>query len=206
MSLPLPTETDLLWVNIGSSGLVLPGWENIDRAPIPGAMLCDVRLGLPFRSRSARVVVASHVLEHLHPHTELPKALREIHRILTPGGTVRIAVPDLEVLLRCYMDGDWAPVADSQKELDRYVGVGFDQMPAALRLSAVAFGNASPNSAAYDGHHAVWDEAAMRWILERAGFIEIQRAAVGVSRDPELPKRYTDNWVAQSLIVEAAKA
>ncbi len=40
-------------------------------------------------------VYCSHALEHLHPQDAL-KALREFHRVLTPGGFVTIIVPDLE--------------------------------------------------------------------------------------------------------------
>lgn len=41
------------------------------------------------------IVFCCHALEHLYPH-EVPVALREFLRVLRPGGTVVIAVPDLE--------------------------------------------------------------------------------------------------------------
>src|SRR3990167_5749698 len=192
-------QNDGLWINLGSSNLILPGWENLDRTGNPGTRLCDVRLGLPFPTGSARVIVTSHVIEHLHPTTEVPSVLRECVRVLRPGGTIRIAVPDLEILLRCYTKKEWSPVEVSQSELQQYVGVSFTDMPACLKFSAVTFGNGNPNAASYDGHQAVWDFEGMKWTLERAGFSTVSQVVLGSSRDPDLPKRYTDNWAEQSL-------
>jgi predicted SAM-dependent methyltransferase len=53
---------------------------------------------------SCREVYASHVLEHLGYNGEIQRALQEIRRVLEPGGTVRISVPDLEVLCRLLLN------------------------------------------------------------------------------------------------------
>lgn len=53
---------------------------------------------------SCREVYASHVLEHLGYNGELQRSLAEIRRVLEPGGTVRISVPDLEILCRLFLD------------------------------------------------------------------------------------------------------
>jgi ubiquinone/menaquinone biosynthesis C-methylase UbiE len=45
---------------------------------------------LPFQSRSFDVVFALDVLEHL---ADLPHGIAEIHRVLTPGGTLVVALP-----------------------------------------------------------------------------------------------------------------
>lgn len=42
-------------------------------------------------------VFASHVLEHLYRH-EVAMALAEFHRVLKPGGHVRLHVPDLQAI------------------------------------------------------------------------------------------------------------
>ena len=41
------------------------------------------------------VIFCCHALEHLYPH-EVSQALGEFHRVLKPGGTAVILVPDLE--------------------------------------------------------------------------------------------------------------
>ena len=51
-----------------------------------------------FPDGSAVEIYASHVYEHLGYNDELPRALNEAHRVLMPGGRLRISVPDLEIL------------------------------------------------------------------------------------------------------------
>ncbi len=46
--------------------------------------------------RSADAIWSSHNLEHVFPH-EVPLALREFYRVLKPGGTAHVQVPDLTV-------------------------------------------------------------------------------------------------------------
>ena len=43
-------------------------------------------------------VYASHVLEHFDYKDALVAALREWHRVLAPGGVLRLSVPDIDVL------------------------------------------------------------------------------------------------------------
>lgn len=46
-------------------------------------------------SESVDAIWSSHNLEHLYPH-EVPLALKEFYRVLKPGGTTLIALPDLQ--------------------------------------------------------------------------------------------------------------
>jgi SAM-dependent methyltransferase len=55
---------------------------------------CNFRYGLPFDNSTVDFVYSSHLLEHLH-RDEALALLREVYRILKPGGCVRICVPDL---------------------------------------------------------------------------------------------------------------
>jgi SAM-dependent methyltransferase len=48
---------------------------------------------------------ASHVLEHLHPDVA-EACLREVHRVLAPGGIVRVSVPDLDRIVADYDPAD----------------------------------------------------------------------------------------------------
>ncbi len=55
----------------------------------------DLTRPLPYPDGAFEAAFGSHVLEHLTPG-EAEAALRELHRVLRPGGIVRIAVPDLD--------------------------------------------------------------------------------------------------------------
>lgn len=55
-------------------------------------------------SESVDAVWSSHNLEHVYSH-EAPLALREFLRVLRPGGTAYVQVPDLEVPARAILKG-----------------------------------------------------------------------------------------------------
>ena len=63
----------------------------------------DICIGLPVSANSARGVYASHVLEHLS-YTNLETALQNTFKMLEPGGTFRLIVPDLQERARLYIE------------------------------------------------------------------------------------------------------
>jgi ubiquinone/menaquinone biosynthesis C-methylase UbiE len=71
---------------------VKPGWTNLDVAALPGVdVVHDLdQQPLPFDDASFDYVECIDVLEHVR---ELPDVMREIHRILTPGGTLHVEGP-----------------------------------------------------------------------------------------------------------------
>lgn len=75
-----------------------PGWTLLNIQPGPGVDHVGSCTALPFPDACVAEVYASHVLEHLSFVDELPRALREIHRVLQPGGVARISVPDFEIV------------------------------------------------------------------------------------------------------------
>lgn len=81
-------------------------WVNSDVEPGEGVDLpCDIRDGLPVPDDSFDCVASIHVLEQL-PYLELDAALRGLRRVLRPGNTLRLAVPDLDRAIRAYREGD----------------------------------------------------------------------------------------------------
>ena len=77
--------------------------ENLDINPyIDGVESWDAKLGIPAKSNSVDCIYHSHLLEHLN--LEQGELLtRECHRVLKPGGILRIALPDLERICRDYL-------------------------------------------------------------------------------------------------------
>jgi len=65
---------------------------------------------LPVANASYQAVYSAHNLEHIAPW-EVPQALAEFRRALTPGGFVMIAVPDLQQAARRIADGEGHAVA-----------------------------------------------------------------------------------------------
>jgi predicted SAM-dependent methyltransferase len=84
---------------------VREGWRIFNVVPAPGVDYVGHCADLSaLADASCREVYASHVLEHLGYDGEVQRALQEIRRVLEPGGTVRISVPDLEILCRLFIE------------------------------------------------------------------------------------------------------
>lgn len=102
-------------LNLGCGACFHPEWVNVDFASgDPSVIQHDLRTPLPFGDRSCRVVYHSHVLEHFEK-SFAPVFLRECHRVLVPGGVLRVVVPDLETIARLYLQNlDGALANDPQ--------------------------------------------------------------------------------------------
>lgn len=80
-------------LNLGSGGRPLDGYINVDISP--KAPKVDIvhdldEMPWPFEGESINEVLMAHCLEHLRDHN---LAMREIYRILKPGGHAIISVP-----------------------------------------------------------------------------------------------------------------
>lgn len=106
-------------LNIGCGAAYHPDWINLDVAPSNADVLpVDISKGLPFDSNFAAVCYSSHVLEHLDK-AGAAYLIAECFRVLKPGGVIRLAVPDLEVLARQYISLlEAVEAGDHKRELD----------------------------------------------------------------------------------------
>ncbi len=76
-----------------------PGWEILDVNPGPLVDHIGNAVDLSrFSDGTFAELYASHVLEHFDYKEGLLAALKEWHRVLAPGGTLRVSVPDIDVL------------------------------------------------------------------------------------------------------------
>jgi len=93
-----------LRLNIGGIE-VHEGWKILNIQPGPGVDYVGTCATLSqFSENSVDEIYAAHVLEHLGYQQELAGALREMHRVLIPGGLLRLSVPDMDILCRIYVN------------------------------------------------------------------------------------------------------
>ena len=78
-------------LNLGCGLDIRTGWTNLDIARLPGVdVVHDVNsLPLPFSDKEFDYILCKDLLEHL----DYVPLLREVHRILRPGGILEITVP-----------------------------------------------------------------------------------------------------------------
>jgi SAM-dependent methyltransferase len=78
-------------LNLGCGHDTRDGWVNLDSAALPGVdVVHDLAVvPLPFENARFSEVLCQDVLEHV----DYVQVLRELHRVLRPGGTVRIRSP-----------------------------------------------------------------------------------------------------------------
>lgn len=114
-SAPLPstptTAAEPLRLHVGGVQ-VKPGWKILNIQAKPGVDFVGDCVDLSrFADGSAADVYASHVYEHLGYQQELPRAFKEVHRVLVPGGRFMFSVPDLETLCKLLLE----PKLDGQQ-------------------------------------------------------------------------------------------
>jgi SAM-dependent methyltransferase len=158
-----------LQLHIGSGPYILDGWINLDI--FPAQLSTNVLWGLPFTNGQCRYVFLSHLLEHLFYPTDVMGLLKEIHRVLEPGGIVRIVVPDIEQCLRAYQENN---AAFFEQRVEHW-GAGDGN---ATRLEHfLSYAGAGPDPAwLFEAHKFGYDFETLERALQRAGFKTIHRS------------------------------
>lgn len=188
-----------LRLNIGCGSCGKPGWVNTDIDAFPGVSCTwDCRKSLPFADNSAKCIFTEHFVEHLDYCEEIPSFVRECHRVLEPGGVLRIVVPDAEKYLRAYCHGSWDELA-----IVRPLGPGLSdghfgsKYNTKMELVNVVFRQ-------YFEHKFAWDYETMEFILRRFGFSAVYRQGFSQSMQDglaiDMPER-----ASESLYVEGVK-
>ena len=189
-------------LDIGSSSRQLPGWFSVDYQPFyPGQYFMDARERFPFADASFAFVRSEHMIEHV-PFTSGMHMLRECHRVLKPGGIVRIATPDLRKLAKLYDE----PPSPAQKAY----------RDAICNHARHTYGSDEPGVAInhiyqYDGHDFIYDSGTLGEGLRKVGFVDVIVSAPGVSAHAALAGTDfhvgDDDWVTfETLTMEARKA
>ena len=86
----------------------------------------DLFKRLPFPDDSFQYVFSSHVFEHL-PRASLMRLLKELRRVIRPGGTMRVSVPDLTIMVKSYREEDGERVG-SEKPIVGLCGFCFSTL------------------------------------------------------------------------------
>jgi predicted SAM-dependent methyltransferase len=108
------------YLNLGCGYHYHEEWTNLDFKGIPGEVQeHNLLKGIPFETGFFDVVYHSHVLEHFAPQ-DGEAFIAECFRVLKPGGILRVAVPDLEGIVREYLKQLEGAKAGNKTAAERY--------------------------------------------------------------------------------------
>jgi len=95
---------DKVMINLGSGHWKFDGWINVDLDLESRPDVCvDLSAGLPFRDTCANFMHTEDFIDQLD-QAQACRFMRECHRILKPGGVIRVLTPDLEQLTQMYLN------------------------------------------------------------------------------------------------------
>jgi predicted SAM-dependent methyltransferase len=180
------------------------GWFNTDiLQDYPDVGYVDAMQPFKMPSNLFDAAFSEHMIEHI-PWNAGQNMLKEICRVLRPGGVVRIATPDLHQILSLSQ----AELSELQR---KYLAWSRD------RYSSHIAGSDGPvviNNFFYSwGHAFIYDFACMKQAMELAGLSGIRRCEVGKSDTPVLAGRENHGAIIgaefsnlyETMVVEATK-
>jgi len=136
-------------LHLGCGKRHIPGFVHIDAIDYPHVDHVATIDNLSFLGDdSADLIYNCHVLEHFK-RRDVPRVLKEWHRVLKPGGILRVSVPDFSQICEVYR---------KFKRLDLVVGPIFGRQ-----------------DYLYNIHYNIFDETSLTESLQAVGFTDIKR-------------------------------
>jgi predicted SAM-dependent methyltransferase len=142
------------------------------------------RNGLPLPSESIQSIASMHARVEL-AYLDVVPALRELHRVLEPGGVPRLGPPDLNRAIDAYRTGDRGYFSVPDEEIASIDGKVVGQMTW------------------YGTNLMMFTVELARALLGRAGFRDARRTEYGQTSSPFHDIVQLDNRPKESFFVEA---
>lgn len=178
-------------LNIGCGTDYKEGWINIDNNSDNNIerldLNWDLHYSLPFKDGSVDYIFNEHFIEHLSVE-EGQSAIKDMMRVLKPGGVLRMATPDLEVTIDKYIN-----IPITKDETIKKFGLDFIK----TRAERINIGFR------WWGHKWIYDWEELDRRVREAGFTKIKQCKLYKSKHKELNNLETR--VESTLIVEVTK-
>jgi len=174
-------------LHLGCGKRFIPGFVHIDAVDFPHVNHVSTIDNLIFiQDNSVSLIYNCHVLEHFKRHDVL-RVLKEWFRVLKPGGTLRVSVPDFARLCEVYQQS---------KDLNQVVGALFGRQ-----------------DYLYNIHYNVFDYETLSDTLQEAGLVNVRRynwrdtehASIDDYSQAYIPHMDKENGTLISLNVECDK-
>lgn len=132
------------WRNFGSD------WVHIDGGDYDHLDSKDI-FNLPYEDNTVDLIYASHVLEYFD-REEVKSVLTKWKRVLKVGGTLRLAVPDFNAMVKLYLEEGY--------DLGEFLGPLYGKMPMGSETIY---------------HRTTYDFKSLKTVLESCGFTDVTR-------------------------------
>jgi predicted SAM-dependent methyltransferase len=178
-------------LNIGCGTDYKEGWINIDNNSDNNIEKLDfnwdLRNPLPFAGNSVDFIFNEHLIEHLTV-AEAHIVIKDLMRVLKPGGVMRIAMPDLETAVDQYLNLPLSKDPTIKRFKLDYIKTRAERINMAFREW---------------GHMWLYDAEELKRRLKEAGCKNIKQCKLGESTYPSL--RNLETREESILIMEIKK-
>lgn len=174
----------MMRVNLCSGGQHAPGWWTVDKDAPDVDYQIDVTQGLPFRDSEVDLLLCHHALD-LMGCMEVNGVLAECHRVLVPGGWMRVSLFDPLKAMGAYDDND----------VDWFADRGAPDAPLRDQLDFMLHQNGA--------RRWITTPLLLASVLEGAGFMAYRESCMRSSGPPDLVA--FDSRAAESMFVDAQK-
>ena len=128
------------------------GFLNVDIRPLPKVdIVADITKGLNFADHAVDEILSCGTLEHFYIPTVL-EILKEMRRILKPGGKLTVGVPNLKEILSAFQQGEM-----NFQLFNQYV-----------------YGSVQKDINPHNVHRSLWDAERMIDVMIEAGFTNVE--------------------------------
>lgn len=147
----------------------------------------DATKGLPYEDNTVDIISCSHFIEHLDRDAG-KQFLRECFRVMKPGSIIRLTIPDADIITKDYILGN---ISDHRSH---NIGVKNAEDDAQSLYELLIA-----------GHKTIYDQESITKLLNKTGFIEIEKMKYKKSKSKIIQEEHIDMYSEISLYIEAIK-
>ncbi|MFT3884100.1 MAG: hypothetical protein QM724_01340 [Flavobacteriales bacterium] len=179
---------DLRYLDLGCGRYPEPTMVNLDYHWLPGVDVCwDLtRPRMPFSDERFTGIYTEHCIDGL-PHRYFLPILRDLHRVLEPGGVLRMSFADAELYCDLYQ----------RRKTDKSVAIPYGENEATAMISL-------NRAMRHPCHTFLFDFETLALFLREAGFRAVHRRRFREGQDPALLVDRAER-ADESMYVEAVK-
>jgi len=147
-------------------------WETMDNEDFEYVdIIHDIHdIPFPIEDSTYDLVYMAHVLEHVHWQQSV-EVLKEVHRIIKPGGNIEVWTPDLNKILAATINYDAVP--QHERKVVAYSRYTDEDIPQFEWINQKIFTYRHDPGKGGQLHEAIFNPEMMEYCLDKAGFVDL---------------------------------